>query len=29
MDIKQTAQMKQYKDNIEAMYGVDPYGKNK
>lgn len=26
-DIKQCAQMRQYKDNIESMYGTNPYGK--
>ena len=24
-DIKQTPQMKQYRDNLSTMYGVDPY----
>lgn len=27
-EYKQCPQMKQYKDNIETMYGKDPYGKN-
>ena len=26
-EIKQCAQMRQYKDNIESMYGKDPYSK--
>ena len=26
-DIKQCSQMKQYKDNIESMYGKNPYAK--
>ena len=26
-DIKQCSRMKQYKDNLETMYGQNPYGK--